>query len=60
MVAYEKQLRRLRKTLLPPQIPLLRNRKFGSLTLGQRYPRLGALTNDKDVCHPTINDVSRF
>lgn len=55
MMAYEKQLRRLRKTLLPLEIPLLCNRELGALALRQRYPRLRALTNDKNVCHPSTS-----
>ena len=50
-----KQLRRLGKTLLPPEIPLLCDRKLGTLALRQGYPRLGALTDNKDVCYPIVS-----
>jgi hypothetical protein len=35
----------------PPLVTLLRNSKLDTLALGQRDPRLGTLTNDKNVRH---------
>jgi hypothetical protein len=35
----------------PPLITLLRDSKLNTLALGQRDPRLGTLTNDKNVRH---------
>ena len=52
-----KQSRRLSKTLLPLVVPLLRDRKLGTLALGQRYPWLGALTDNEDVCHPAMRGL---
>lgn len=52
-VQYEDNRQRKRlclsSTLLPPDITLLGDGELGTLALGQRYPGLGALTNDEDV-----------
>jgi hypothetical protein len=39
----------------PPLVTLLRDSKLDTLALGQRDPRLGTLTNDKNVRH-TISE----
>ena len=52
-----KMLRRLCKTLLPLEVPLLRNREFSTLALGQGYPRLRAFANNKNVCHSAMSNL---
>jgi len=46
----KKELRlRLRRSLFPPDVALLRNGELDALALGQGDPRLGALTDNEDV-----------